>query len=74
MFRIPLVSSVTSHTSTELKYLNYEALVCCNIKLMGNKNLYHNTKISGADSWSQVVSTSQAHTAAIFILKIQKVE
>ena len=35
---------------------------------MGNKNLYHNTTISGCDG-AKVVLTSQAPTAAVFILR-----
>jgi hypothetical protein len=35
---------------------------------MENNNLYHNTTISGCDG-AKVVLTSQAHTAAVFILR-----
>ena len=35
---------------------------------MGNKNLYHNTPISGCDG-AKVVLTSQAPTATVFILR-----
>jgi hypothetical protein len=53
-----------SHTSIELKYLIYDALVCCNFILYGEQN--NNTTISGCDG-AKVVLTSQAYIVTVIL-------